>query len=44
MQLVNKLYKFFSRGGKIMSTKWEKQGANTGKLTFEITPDKVKEA
>lgn len=26
-----------------MSTKWEKQGANTGKLTFEITPDKVKE-
>ncbi|KRL36490.1 trigger factor [Liquorilactobacillus uvarum] len=26
-----------------MSTKWEKQGANTGKLTFEITPDKIKE-
>ncbi len=26
-----------------MSAKWEKQGENTGKLTFEISPDKVKE-
>ncbi|AUJ32303.1 trigger factor [Liquorilactobacillus nagelii] len=26
-----------------MSAKWEKQSENTGKLTFEIAPDKVKE-
>ncbi|KRL04624.1 trigger factor [Liquorilactobacillus oeni] len=26
-----------------MSAKWEKQGENTGKLTFEISPDKIKE-
>ncbi|WP_034992092.1 trigger factor [Liquorilactobacillus vini] len=26
-----------------MSAKWEKQSENTGKLTFEIEPDKIKE-
>ena len=43
MQFVLNNCANFSRGGKNMSVKWEKQDGNKGQLTFTITPDKVKE-